>query len=136
MSPNPGSHWTTWGTVSSGFREIEIRWVGWDLWGFLPQSKAHRRETAVKAPLAVPQSDSAHPSSITPKRSRRIPVTTAETSSEPPQPSLLEKKMNMTIGWSERERLTSPARRPYGIPPRRLTGAGLGVVPILDVGLT
>jgi hypothetical protein len=40
-------------------------------------------------------------------------VTTAETSSEPPQPSLLEKKMNMTIGWSERERRSSPARRPY-----------------------
>jgi hypothetical protein len=26
MSPNPGSRWTTWSTVSSGFREIEIRW--------------------------------------------------------------------------------------------------------------
>jgi hypothetical protein len=39
----------------------------------------------------------AHLNSITPKRSRRIPVTTAETSSEPPQPSLLEKKMNTTI---------------------------------------
>lgn len=37
-----------------------------------------------------------YPSSITPKMSRRIPVTMAETSSEPPQPSLLEKKMNMT----------------------------------------
>jgi len=125
MSPNLESRWTTWGTVSSGFREIEI---GWDLWGFLPhflpQPRAHRRETAVKAPLAVAQSDSAHPSSITPKRSRRIAVTTAETSSEPPQPSLLEKKMNMTIGWSERERRSrhrrgAPTR---GIPPRRLTG--------------
>ncbi len=29
----PGSRSTTWGTVSSGFREIEI---GWNLWGFLP----------------------------------------------------------------------------------------------------
>lgn len=38
----------------------------------------------------------------------------AETSSEPPQPSLLEKKMNMTIGWRERERRSPlPARRPY-----------------------
>jgi hypothetical protein len=26
MSPNQGSRWTTWGTVSSGFREIELRW--------------------------------------------------------------------------------------------------------------
>jgi hypothetical protein len=26
MSPNLASHWTTWGTVSSGFREIEIGW--------------------------------------------------------------------------------------------------------------
>lgn len=26
MSPNLGSRWTTWGTVSSGFREIEIGW--------------------------------------------------------------------------------------------------------------
>jgi hypothetical protein len=26
MSPNLGSCWTTWGTVSSGFREIEIGW--------------------------------------------------------------------------------------------------------------
>jgi len=26
MSPNQGSGWTTWGTVSSGFREIEIGW--------------------------------------------------------------------------------------------------------------
>ena len=25
MSPTPGSRWTTWGTVSSGFREIELR---------------------------------------------------------------------------------------------------------------
>lgn len=65
-------------------------------------------------------------------------MTTAETSSEPPQPSLLEKKMNMTIGWSECERrLASPARRPYErntAPPAYR--AGLGVVPILDVGLT
>jgi hypothetical protein len=62
-------------------------------------------------------------------------VTTAETSSEPPQPSLLEKKMNMTIGWSAT--LASPARRPYErntAPPAYR--AGLGVVPILDVGLT
>jgi hypothetical protein len=26
MSPNLGSRWATWGTVSSGFREIEIGW--------------------------------------------------------------------------------------------------------------
>ena len=26
MSPNLRSRWTTWGTVSSGFREIELRW--------------------------------------------------------------------------------------------------------------
>jgi len=26
MSPRLGSRWTTWGTVSSGFREIEIGW--------------------------------------------------------------------------------------------------------------
>jgi hypothetical protein len=52
-------------------------------------------------------------------------VTTAETSSEPPQPSLLEKKMNMnmTIGWSEREDAPvtgeAPLRteyRPAGLP--------------------
>lgn len=30
--PEPGTRWTTWGTVSSGFRKIEI---GWDLWGLL-----------------------------------------------------------------------------------------------------
>lgn len=38
MSPNQGSRWATWGTVASGFHEIEI---GWDLWGlphFLPQA--------------------------------------------------------------------------------------------------
>jgi hypothetical protein len=35
MSPNQRFCWTMWGTVSSGFLEIEI---GWDLWGFLPQS--------------------------------------------------------------------------------------------------
>jgi len=54
------------------------------------------------------------------------------------QPSLLEKKMNMTIGWSERERRSRHRRgAPTNeIPPRRLTGAGLGVVPILGVGLT
>lgn len=59
-----------------------------------------RPSAAAKAPLAVAQGDSAHPSSITPKRSKRIAVTTVETSSEPPQPSLLEKKMNMTVRWS------------------------------------
>jgi hypothetical protein len=26
LSPHQGSRWTTWGTVSSGFREIEIGW--------------------------------------------------------------------------------------------------------------
>ena len=30
MSPNLESRWATWGTVSSGFREIEI---GWDRLG-------------------------------------------------------------------------------------------------------
>lgn len=30
MSPNQGSRWATWGTVSSGFCEIEI---GWDRLG-------------------------------------------------------------------------------------------------------
>jgi hypothetical protein len=35
MSPNRQSRWATWGTVSSGFRKIEI---GWDLWGMLPDS--------------------------------------------------------------------------------------------------
>jgi hypothetical protein len=30
MSPNRESRWTTWGTVSGGFREIEI---GWDRLG-------------------------------------------------------------------------------------------------------
>jgi hypothetical protein len=51
-------------------------------------------------------------------------VTTAETSSEPPQPSLLEKKMNMTIGWewgANDARVTgeAPLRteyRPAGLP--------------------
>jgi hypothetical protein len=33
--PDPEARLTTWGTVSSGFREIGI---GWDLWGFLPHS--------------------------------------------------------------------------------------------------
>jgi hypothetical protein len=38
LSPNLVSRWTTWGAVSSGFREIEI---GWNLWGTLPSSSAH-----------------------------------------------------------------------------------------------
>jgi hypothetical protein len=33
MSPRLGPRWATWGTVSSGFRKIEI---GWSLWGMLP----------------------------------------------------------------------------------------------------
>jgi hypothetical protein len=33
MSPNQGTRWATWGSVSSGFREIEI---GRSLWGMLP----------------------------------------------------------------------------------------------------
>jgi hypothetical protein len=60
----------------------------------------------------------------------------AETSSEPPQPSLLEKKMNMRTGWSREQR--SPARRPYEgntAPPAYRAGLGV-VVPILGVGLT
>jgi hypothetical protein len=109
--------------------------VGWNRQGpvggaccpicLLPQPRAHRREDRGKGTACGPQSDWAHPSSITPKRSRRIPVTTAETSSEPPQPSLLEKKMNMTVGWSERERGSRHRRGAptNGIPPRRLTGA-------------
>jgi hypothetical protein len=36
---------------------------------------------------------------------------------------LREDSQNMTVGWSGgRTTLASPARRPYGIPPRRLTG--------------
>lgn len=63
-------------------------------------------------------------------------MTTAERSSEPPQPSLLEKKMNMTIGWSGANdvRVTGEAPLPAEHRPAGLR-AGLGVVPILDVGL-
>jgi hypothetical protein len=46
MSPNLESRWTTWGTVSSGFREIEI---GWDTWGLLP----HYRENSPLRPIPV-----------------------------------------------------------------------------------
>jgi hypothetical protein len=35
MSPNQGSRWTTWGTVSSGFREIDIGWDRLDSVGLL-----------------------------------------------------------------------------------------------------
>lgn len=64
---------------------------------------------------------------MTPKRSKRVKVTTAETSNEPPQPSLLEKKMNKPL----------PARRDSYIK-RGPTGpsVGLGVaVSIPFVGL-
>jgi hypothetical protein len=44
-----------------------------------------------------PLDEMAHPNSTTPKRSKRVKVTTAETSNEPPQPSLLEKKMNKPL---------------------------------------
>lgn len=70
----------------------------------------------------------AHPNSMTPKRSRRVKVTRAETSNEPPQPSLLEKKMNKAA--------TGPGEAPYI--ERALQGhqVGLGVaVSILFVGL-
>src|SRR4051794_33475457 len=36
MSPSQGSRLTTWGTVSSGFRESRSAGIGWNLWGMLP----------------------------------------------------------------------------------------------------
>lgn len=63
----------------------------------------------------------AHPNSMTPKRSRRIKLTAAETSNEPPQPSLLEKKMNKAaIGPGE-----APTSR--GAPPGHQVGLGVAV---------
>ncbi len=40
VSPNLEIGGTTWGTVSSGFREIEI---GWNLWSTLPRLLPQRR---------------------------------------------------------------------------------------------
>jgi hypothetical protein len=48
MSPNLGSRWTRWGTVSSGFREIEI---GWDLWGMLPHLLPQGNVFAFRSPF-------------------------------------------------------------------------------------
>jgi hypothetical protein len=67
MSPNQGSRWTTWGTISSGFREIEI---GWDRLGSVGHvapfvAPARTSPTAVggsglgRAPKAGHLSDSA-----------------------------------------------------------------------------
>lgn len=50
-------------------------------------------------------------------------VTTAETSSEPPQPSLLEKKMNMILLGVSGTTLAPPARRAHERDtPHRLSG--------------
>jgi hypothetical protein len=50
MSPRQGSCRTTWGTVSSGFREIEI---GWNLWGLLPHLLPQQNQAADDCPDAA-----------------------------------------------------------------------------------
>ena len=41
--PEPGNRWTTWGTVSSGFREIEMGWNRLESVGLLAPAILRRR---------------------------------------------------------------------------------------------
>ena len=142
MSPESGTRWTTWGTVSSGFREIEI---GWDRLGsvgllapFLAPAEStssgdRGKGTACGAveQLGSSQFDYAQEEQKDPRdngRDEQRAATAEPVGEEDEHDNRME---------CARTTLASPARRPYErntAPPAYR--AGLGVVPILDVGLT
>ena len=87
-----------WPGIRTQILDSETFFFATPTWLGRPSSIAQRVLERMDAVMA-------HPNSMTPKRSRRVKVTTAETSNEPPQPSLLEKKMNKAA--------TGPGEAPY-----------------------